>query len=143
MRLSIQPSDPTPIYRQIADQVRRLVAGGHVAAGTELPGVRQLAQEHAINPMTVSKAYGLLEAEGVLERRRGLAMVVAPLRTPARAVRQRERERLALLAPTLRAAAQQAHQLGLPAEAALALFERALREERSAQAATAPSAESP
>ncbi len=62
MNFSIAPSDPTPIYRQIVEQVRRQMAGGQLRPGTELPSVRALAQQHAINPMTVSKAYSLLES---------------------------------------------------------------------------------
>jgi GntR family transcriptional regulator len=117
----ILPSDPVPIYRQIVDQVRRRVACGSLAAGHELPSVRALAQAHAINPMTVSKAYSLLETEGLLERRRGMGMFVAAVR-PARSASRR----LALLEPALQAAAQQASELGLGAGQALQLFERCL-----------------
>jgi GntR family transcriptional regulator len=45
--------------------------------GAELPSVRELALRHAVNPMTISRAYGLLEAEGLLERHRGKPMTVA------------------------------------------------------------------
>lgn len=124
MRFSIQPSAAEPIYRQIVEQVRRHVASGQWRAGDELPSVRALALEHAINPMTVSKAYSLLETEGLLERRRGMGMVVAAVK-PA----NRTSQRLALLEPALRAAAQQARQLDLPAQDALALFQRCLQEE--------------
>jgi GntR family transcriptional regulator len=124
MRFSIQPSAAEPIYRQIVEQVRRQVASGQWRSGDEMPSVRALALAHAINPMTVSKAYGLLEAEGLLERRRGMGMVVAAVK-PA----SRTSQRLALLAPALRAAAQQARQLGLPLQDALALFERCLKDE--------------
>ena len=73
----LNPQSGTPIYRQLIDQVRRMVASGQLAAGAELPSVRELALEHAVNPMTISKAYSLLEAEGVLERQRGKPMAVA------------------------------------------------------------------
>ena len=62
----INSATATPIYRQIVDQVRREVVGGKLKPGDELPSVRSVALQHAINPMTVSKAYGLLEAEGLL-----------------------------------------------------------------------------
>jgi len=68
---------PEPIYRHLVDQVRLRMAAGQLVARQEIPSVRELAQELAVNPMTVSKAYSLLEFEGVLERRRGLSMVVA------------------------------------------------------------------
>jgi len=126
MRLVIAPSEPTPIYRQIVDQVRRQIAGGQLSVGTELPSVRAVALEHTINPMTVSKAYSLLEAQGVLERRRGLGMLVAATaHNPARPA-ARQRERMALLEPALQAAAHQTAQLGLSAAEALAGFQRAL-----------------
>jgi GntR family transcriptional regulator len=121
MRFSIAPSDSTPIYRQIVDQVRREMAGGQLHAGHTLPSVRALAEEHTINPMTVSKAYSLLEAEGLLERHRGVGMVVAAVQSAAST-----KQRLALLQPALQAAAQQAAQLRLPADDALALFQRCL-----------------
>ncbi|HEU5137971.1 MAG TPA: GntR family transcriptional regulator [Steroidobacteraceae bacterium] len=73
----LNPQSGTPIYRQLIDQVRRMVASGQLAAGAELPSVRELALQHAVNPMTVSKAYSLLEAEGVLTRQRGKPMAVA------------------------------------------------------------------
>lgn len=114
----IQPQLATPIYRQVVEQVQRLVAGGQLGAGDELPSVRAVAERHAINPMTVSKAYSLLEAEGLLERRRGVGMVVAASAQPAR----KGQDRLALLEPALLALARQAHQLGItPAQAADAL----------------------
>jgi GntR family transcriptional regulator len=86
---TLQPSSGVPIYRQLVEQVRRLVAGGQLPAGTELPSVRDLAQLHAVNPMTISKAYALLEAEGLLERNRGKPMTVAARRRGAATVAQR------------------------------------------------------
>ena len=57
----LKPQSGVPIYRQILDQVRRMVASGQLAPGAELPSVRELAIKHAVNPMTISKAYSLLE----------------------------------------------------------------------------------
>lgn len=74
----LRPESTVPIYRQVIEQVRRLVASGQLAPGAELPSVRELAQLHTVHPMTISKAYSLLEAEGLLERRRGKPMTVAP-----------------------------------------------------------------
>jgi GntR family transcriptional regulator len=122
MNFSIAPSDPTPIYRQIVDQVRRQIAGGVIVPGQELPSVRAMAQQHTINPMTVSKAYSLLEAEGLLERRRGMGMVVANHSGQSDKVQPQD-----LLLPSLQAAAQQARQLGLTAQVALAQFEECLK----------------
>jgi len=112
--LHIQPSSPEPIYRQIGAQIRRLVASGQLAPGTLLPSVREIAAEHAINPMTVSKAYSQLETEGVLERLRGKGMVVA--RTAPRAP---EASRWALIEPALDTLARQARELELAPEEVL------------------------
>ena len=74
---TLNPQSGIPIYRQLAEQIRRMVAGGQLQAGDELPSVRELALEHAVNPMTISKAYSLLEVEGVLVRQRGKPMQIA------------------------------------------------------------------
>jgi GntR family transcriptional regulator len=120
---SVATGSGEPIYRQLVDQVRRLVAGGQLAAGDELPSVRDTAQALAVNAMTVSKAYSLLEAAGVLERRRGVGMVVAAQHTRA----QTRGERAELLRPTLERAAAEAAQLEIDPATALALFEKILK----------------
>jgi GntR family transcriptional regulator len=74
--------------------------------------------------MTVSKAFGQLEAQGVLERRRGLSMVVAAQPGAATTVA----DRAELLRPTLERAAAEAHQLGLTDARALALFKTVLQQ---------------
>ena len=73
----LNPQSGIPIYRQVVEQVRRMVTSGQLTPGTELPSIRDLAVEHAVNPMTISKAYALLEAEGLLMRHRGKPMTVA------------------------------------------------------------------
>ena len=73
----LKPHSGVPIYRQLSEQIRRMAASGQLQPGTELPSIRDLALQHAINPMTVSKVYNLLEAEGVLERHRGKPMTIA------------------------------------------------------------------
>ena len=121
---SITTGSTEPIYQQLVAQVRRRVASGMWLPGVEMPSVRELAQALAVNPMTVSKAYGLLEAEGVLERRRGLAMVVA-----ARTCKSGpDGDREALLQPALERAAIEARQLGLSDARSLALFEAVLKQ---------------
>jgi GntR family transcriptional regulator len=113
--LLIQASSAEPIYRQIAQQLRRLIASGQLAPGEEIPSVRDVAGRHAINPMTVSRAYGQLEAEGLLERRRGKGMVVAAQRGRAPSTDRR----LQQLQPQLDELARQARELGLSADAVL------------------------
>ncbi len=126
---AVSPGSAEPIYRQLVAQVRRCVAGGQLRAGDEMPSVRELAQALAVNPMTVSKAFGLLEAEGVLERRRGLAMVVAAQHRRTRPME----ERIALLRPTLAQAARETHELQLPPARAVGLFQSLLDEHAPAE----------
>ncbi|MBV8603735.1 MAG: GntR family transcriptional regulator [Pelomonas sp.] len=125
LAFSINPGSPEPIYRQLMEQLRRRVASGALVAGQELPSVRELALALAVNPMTISKAYGLLEAEGLLERRRGLSMVVAAKHRHARS----QAERIALLRPALQQAAEAARQLEVGPRDALELFKTILQEE--------------
>ena len=62
-QFQVNPSSGVPIYRQLMDQVRALIASGRLAEGELLPSVRQVGQELQINKMTVSKAYSLLERD--------------------------------------------------------------------------------
>lgn len=74
---TITPSSGVPIYKQLFNQIERMVLNGFLNAGEHLPSVRQVAGDLEVNPMTVSKAYGLLEERGYLVRLRGKGMVVA------------------------------------------------------------------
>jgi GntR family transcriptional regulator len=73
----IDPRDAVPIWKQIEDGVRRLVAAGLLRPPVAVPSVRDLARELQVNPMTVSKAYQRLTEDGVLEVRRGEGTFVA------------------------------------------------------------------
>jgi GntR family transcriptional regulator len=105
----LNPHSGVPIYRQLTEQIRRMVASGQLEPGAELPSIRDLALKHAINPMTVSKAYALLESEGVLERHRGKPMTVAG--TPR--AQSSPGKRLTQLEPLLDQLIVAATQLGL------------------------------
>ena len=122
---SVQPSSGVPIYRQIAEQVEALVAGGSLQPGATLPSVRTVAAELAINPMTVSKAYSQLEAAGLVERLRGRGMQVC-----GRAVGGPESvtSRTAALREQADALAVRAKQLGLTQTQTLEVVRQAFRE---------------
>lgn len=105
----LNPQSGTPIYKQILEQVRRMVASGQLQPGAELPSVRELAIAHAVNPMTISRAYSLLESQGLLERHRGKPMTVAA-QTRSRAPLN---QRLAQLEPHLEHIVLAARQLEL------------------------------
>ena len=122
--LTVAPGAPEPIYRQIVEQLRRLIAGGQLPPGELLPSVREVAGFHAINPMTVSRAYSLLEGEGLLERLRGTGMAVARSARRARP----EAERMGLLEPRLQDLARAARELELPASRVLRRFAQLLED---------------
>ena len=123
----IRADAPEPIYKQLMEHVRRRVAAGKLKAGDEMPSVRDLAQSLAVNTMTISRAYRLLEADGLLERRRGAAMRVAMVHSQPRP----PAERAELLRPALKRAADEAHQLGLGKGEVLKLFQAMLNEQRT------------
>ena len=123
IQFQINTGSAEPIYRQLMDQLRRRVAAGQWVAGQELPSVRELALLLAVHPMTISKAYGLLENEGLLQRRRGLSMVIAAGHVKPAAAR----ERIEQLRPLLTRAAAEARELAIPSTQALQLFEQLLK----------------
>ena len=76
-QLALDLHSGVPVYRQIIDQVRSGVASGSLNAGDQLPTVRQLAVDLAINPNTVLRAYRELELGGLLETHQGTGTFVA------------------------------------------------------------------
>lgn len=75
--IEINTRDAVPIWKQIEDEVRRLVAVGAYPPGNPVPSVRELAQRLRINPATAAKAYQRLTDEGILSVRRGEGTFVA------------------------------------------------------------------
>ena len=124
---TIKPSSGVPIYRQIIEQMTRLVISGYLKSGDELPSVRQVAGELEINPMTVSKAYSMLEVTGILRRVRGIGMIVSADREQDK---RNMEKRLELIRPVLIEAATQAKQLGLPGRTVLEIFNKLLEENK-------------
>src|SRR5512137_546193 len=89
-RLRIDPTLPTPIWSQIEDGMRHLVASGALRPGDTVPSVRDLAREQKVNPNTVAKAYQRLVEAGLFETRRGEGTFVAA-NPPALPAGERER----------------------------------------------------
>ena len=75
--IRIDPADATPIWSQIEESLRRLVASGALKPGAAVPSVRDLARELNVNPATVATAYQRLTEAGVLAVRRGEGTYVA------------------------------------------------------------------
>ena len=122
----VHASSGVPIYRQLVDQVEALVAGGRLRPGDVVPSVRQVAATLGINPMTVSKAWSRLEADGVLTRDRGRGMVVAPRRVAVSLADRREE-----VQPLVDRAVTHALHLGLTPAQLVALVRKSLEEHRS------------
>lgn len=118
------PTSGLPIYRQLLDQVRRHVASGRLEPGDFLPSVRQVALDLEINPMTVSKAYSLLERDGVVELVRGQGMRVAERAGTGGSVGQRQER----LAPLLEQVLAEAYQLSLSPRQVQSLLVRLIKE---------------
>ncbi|HVN06799.1 MAG TPA: GntR family transcriptional regulator [Bryobacteraceae bacterium] len=80
-----------PVYRQIIDQVLGAVAAGKLAVGDQVPTVRQVAVDLAINPNTVVRAYRELEIRGVLETQQGTGTFIAQHEVKQNEVERRRR----------------------------------------------------
>jgi GntR family transcriptional regulator len=77
IQFSIDLHSGVPVYRQLIDQVRGGIASGSLTAGDQLPTVRQLAVDLAINPNTVMRAYRELELGGLLETHQGTGTFIS------------------------------------------------------------------
>jgi GntR family transcriptional regulator len=73
----LDPESGVPVYRQLIDQVMGGMAAGALAAGHQLPTVRQVAVDLSINPNTVVRAYRELEIRGVLETQQGTGTFIS------------------------------------------------------------------
>ena len=91
MHLHISPNDGVPIYLQIVNQVKYLVASGRLEAGAEIPPIRVLAERLLVNPNTVARAYRELETAGVVVKRRTAGTFVSDLGSP---LAKRERTKI-------------------------------------------------
>jgi GntR family transcriptional regulator len=91
VQLQISTAEGLPLYQQIVNQVRYLIAAGRLQRGEELLPIRVLAEQLAINPNTVARAYLELERSGVVTKRHGSGTYVSETRSP---VPQREKTKI-------------------------------------------------
>jgi GntR family transcriptional regulator len=108
VQIQITPDDGVPIYLQIINQVKHLVAAGRLAPGEELPPIRVLAERLLVNPNTVARAYRELELAGVVTKRRTTGTYVSET-----GVSLAPAERLQLLMPRVDALVAEARQLDI------------------------------
>lgn len=124
MILVVDPHSGIPVYRQLMDQIRFHVSSGLLKPGDEVPSTRALSAKLGVNPMTVSKAFALLEEEGVLERRPGRPLIVRQHKWD-----KLHSTRIEQLESSLRPIATKTRQLGLDPDEATAIFRRILDED--------------
>jgi GntR family transcriptional regulator len=94
-RFALDLQSGVPVYRQIIDQVQAGVATGALGTGHQLPTVRQVAVDLAINPNTVLRAYRELEIRGVLETQQGTGTFISHRQAkPDDSERERQLEQL-------------------------------------------------
>jgi len=77
VQIHISPNDGVPIYLQIVNQVKYLVAAGRLSPGEEIPPIRVMAGQLLVNPNTVARAYLELERAGVVSKRHGSGTYVS------------------------------------------------------------------
>jgi GntR family transcriptional regulator len=123
MDITISVTDGVPIYRQIVNQVKYLVASRLLWPGEELPPIRTLALQLKVTPNTIVKAYGELETAGVVHKRQGSGTYVSEER-PRLANRERQR----IIEQRIDALLAEAHQLNFTADDIL----RMVRERKAA-----------
>jgi GntR family transcriptional regulator len=123
MDITIDLTGGVPIYRQIVNQVKYLVASGLLLPGEELPPIRTLALQLKVTPNTIVKAYDELELAGVVHKRRGSGTFVSEGRS-----RMAVRERRRIIEQRIDALLAEAHQLNFSGDDIL----RILRERRAA-----------
>ncbi len=112
-------NDGVPIYLQIVNQVKYLVASGRLAAGEELPPIRALAERLLVNPNTVARAYRELELYGVVSKRRTAGTYVSGAGSPLA-----RRERVKILSERIDALLAEASQLDVATEEVIDLLRR-------------------
>ena len=113
MILSVDPSRALPVYEQVREQIRRMVAAGTLQPGTRLPTIRQLAADLGLAKGTIERAYELLENDTVIQRHGRSGSYVAEV------VHSTARERTVGLEAAAEALVIVARQLGATEAAAL------------------------
>lgn len=119
MQIHITTSDGVPIYLQIVNQVKYLVAAGRLKAGDELPPIRVLGERLVVNPNTVARAYRELETAGIVEKRRTAGTYVTDQGSPLA-----RRERVRILTERIDALLAEARQMDIPLDDVLKLVQQ-------------------
>ena len=129
MFVHLNPNSGLPIYRQLFQQLRQRMVSGQLAAGEQLPSVRDLSAQIKINPLTVAKVFQHLEAEGLVETRRGLGTFVTAGNT-SRSIAEKRR----LIASSVEQVVAEAQHLKLDEEQVVELVRKRFEATRPAPA---------
>ena len=119
MQIHIQAQGGVPIYLQVMQQIKYLVASGRLQPGDELPSIRTLAEQLIVNPNTIARAYRELETAGVVEKRRTAGTFVAEAGSPLA-----RKERLKLLKQRVDQLLVEAFQMGFGLDEVLKFVEQ-------------------
>jgi GntR family transcriptional regulator len=119
VQLHISPHDGVPIYLQIVNQVKFLVASGRLEPGEELPPIRTLAEQLLVNPNTVARAYRELEIAGVVVKRRTAGTYVSDSASPLA-----RRQRLKIIGERVDALLAEARQMNIDMEDLINLIQQ-------------------
>jgi GntR family transcriptional regulator len=121
MNINIDPKDGLPIYRQISNQLRYMIASGLLQQDEDLPPIRTLAAQLRVTPNTIVKAYDELEKAGVIAKRRGSGCYVSE--GPSKIV---DREKRKILEQRIDALLVEARQLNYRPEELFKLIHKRL-----------------
>jgi GntR family transcriptional regulator len=119
VQIHISTNDGVPIYLQVVNQIKFLIASGRLSAGDELPPIRGLASQLLINPNTVARAYRELETAGIVEKRRTAGTYVSEQGSPLA-----RRERMKILAERIDTLLAEASHMGVTLDDVLKLVQQ-------------------
>ena len=119
MQIHISTNDGVPIYLQIVNQVKYLVACGRLAHGEELPPIRVLAERLLVNPNTIARAYMELERDGIVSKRHGSGTYVSDAGSPLA-----RKERMKILSERADALLAEAHHLNVDLDSIIDLLKQ-------------------
>ena len=126
--IQVDKHSGVPVYRQVMEQVRQRIMSGQLSEGDQLESVANLAKRLNVNPMTISKAYGFLVEEQLIERRAGVGLFVRSVRKD-----KKRKARDSLLEEAMNKAAALTVQLDMDASEARELFDEYFQLHKSSQ----------
>lgn len=119
MQIHLEAKDGVPIYLQVMQQIKYLIASGRLQPGEELPSIRTLAEQLLVNPNTIARAYRELELAGVVEKRRTAGTYVSDNGSPLA-----RKERLKLINERIDRLLVEAFQMGFDLDDVLKLVQK-------------------